>query len=102
VKIKRARLIYSKLQTENRIFPVLSDSNSFEQRNARIHGKLAQCHGDRGAGNGNSSRPYPALLISPALAAVSGPSAHRIAMLRGIGMCRMVLRVTSVVPKNSK
>jgi len=28
VKIKRARLIYSKLQTENRIFPVLSDSNS--------------------------------------------------------------------------
>ena len=30
MKIKRARLIYSKLQTENRIFPVLSDSNSLK------------------------------------------------------------------------
>jgi len=31
VKIKRARLIYSKLQTENRIFPVLSDNNNLNQ-----------------------------------------------------------------------
>ena len=30
MKIKRARLIYSKLQTENRIFPVLSDSNNYK------------------------------------------------------------------------
>ena len=29
MKIERPRLIYSKLQMRNRVFPVLSDSNSF-------------------------------------------------------------------------
>ena len=40
MKIKRARLIYSKLQTENRIFPVLSDSNNLYDANAILKTRI--------------------------------------------------------------
>ena len=42
MKIKRPRLIYSKLQTENRIFPVLSDSNNYKYRTLHLHKLLDQ------------------------------------------------------------